>query len=690
MHFIYPGFLFALLALAIPIIIHLFNFRRFKKVYFTNVRFLREIRQDTQSRSRLKHLLILLSRLLAVAFLVFAFAQPYLPLTNTKIEGGVKKISIYVDNSFSMDAVGKNGNLLETAKKKAREIAMAFKPSDRFQLLTSDFEAKHQRLLNREEFLQAVDEIKPGPSARLLSEVLQRQEAALADKNEKEQQQSFIISDFQKSITDEGFRADSTIKISLVPVEASVQNNIYIDTCFLSTPFVQLNTPAELTVIVRNKGNSNAENIPIKLSINGIQKAIASTSIPEGSYSEAKLSFTLTEPGWQQAALSITDYPVTFDDNFYFSFNVRKNLDILCINGKESSSSINAVFSDDEYFHLHNNPAGQIDYSAFPSSQLIILNEIPSFSSGMLQELKKYVLNGGTLFLIPSEDADIKSYNELADDLGFDRFSQFVTMEDKVVSIEEKNELFVNVFEKGKGVPENLDLPVVNRYYNFVRRNNSNTRSVMRLRSGNTFLLAASYSRGKVYAIASSLQSESGSFPRHALFVPVFLRAALQGSSEISAPLVIGRDHDFIIKDTLVSNDNIFHLTNKDLKFDVIPESRLLNSNTVISVHDQVTSAQNYELTATGKLLATVAFNYDRKESDLQVMTKSDLEKIASLPGIANMTVIDAEGKDLSHSITQLNEGRRLWKYCIIASLLFLALEVLLIRYFHRLTPQAK
>ena len=79
MQFLYPTFLYALLALAIPIIIHLFFFRRFKKVYFTNVRFLKEIKEETSARQRLKNLLVLLMRLLAMAALVLAFAQPFLP-----------------------------------------------------------------------------------------------------------------------------------------------------------------------------------------------------------------------------------------------------------------------------------------------------------------------------------------------------------------------------------------------------------------------------------------------------------------------------------------------------------------------------------------------------------------------------------------------------------------------------------
>src|SRR5262245_19931430 len=160
MSFVYPGFLFALFALLIPILVHLFNFRRFKKVYFTNVRFLREIRQDTRNRSRLKHLLILAARLLAVAFLVLAFAQPFLPALGTRMTAGVKKVSVYIDNSFSMDAISNNGDLLEEAKKKAREIAAGYQPSDLFQLLTNGFEGRSQRLVNRDEFLDLVDGVK--------------------------------------------------------------------------------------------------------------------------------------------------------------------------------------------------------------------------------------------------------------------------------------------------------------------------------------------------------------------------------------------------------------------------------------------------------------------------------------------------------------------------------------------------
>ncbi|MBP6427114.1 MAG: BatA and WFA domain-containing protein [Bacteroidia bacterium] len=686
MQFIYPEFLFALSVLAIPIIIHLFNFRRFKKIYFTNVRFLKEIKQDTQSKSKLKHLLVLLSRLLALTFLVLAFAQPFIPAKTNKVQTGTKRVSIYVDNSFSMDALGKNGSLLETAKKKAREIANAYKPSDEFQLLTSSFEGRHQRLVNRDEFIRILDEIKPTSSVHSISEILQRQQDALfSEGKSKTSKTAYIISDFQQSTFNlESAKIDSALQVSLVPVAASALNNLFIDTCFLATPFVQLNTPNELVVKIRNTGGTEVENIPLKLMINNSQKAIASISVNSNSSIETKLSFTISAGGWQRAQLNITDYPITFDDNFFFNFNVRNNLQVLCINGDQPSPALNAIFGNDPYFSLKNSNHNQVDYSAFSSMQLIILNEVNDYSSGLIQELKKFVTKGGSVFVIPSTNANISNYNNLFSELEINSFGTKVQQQEKVDKIEVRHPLFTGVFEKGKSLPENMDLPIVNSYYSVLRNSKTISETVMKLSGGNTYLSSNQSGRGVVYVLASSLQPEDGNFSRHALFVPVLLRAALRGSSEINKPLIIGEDHDFGISDTLISADNVFHLINTKEKFDIIPESKIYNNATILSVHDQIKNAENYDLNAGNALVAVESFNFNRKESDLSVYSPSELTEISSKYGNSKINVIETEGKDLSHSIAQLNEGKRLWKYCIILVLVFLAIEILLIRFFRK------
>ena len=164
MKFVHPEILWALSALAIPIIVHLFNFRRFKKVLFSNVAFLKEIKQETQSKSKLKHLLILFARLLALACIVLAFAQPYLPGASQNQVAGDRAVSIFLDNSFSMQSENQDGPLLELAKNKAIEIASSYSPTDKFQLLTCDFEGRHQRLVSREEVIDLIQEVQISPS----------------------------------------------------------------------------------------------------------------------------------------------------------------------------------------------------------------------------------------------------------------------------------------------------------------------------------------------------------------------------------------------------------------------------------------------------------------------------------------------------------------------------------------------
>ena len=179
MKFLYPEFLLALFAVAIPIIIHLFNFRKFRKVFYSDIQLLKELKIETKSRARLKHWLILICRIFAICFLVFAFAQPYIPLDNQVVRVGNKAVSIYVDNSFSTEANGDNGTILQQEKERAQDIVDEYESADRFHLITNDFEGHLQRTFSKEEMAFLIEEIKVSPVSRNLSEVILRQQDIL-------------------------------------------------------------------------------------------------------------------------------------------------------------------------------------------------------------------------------------------------------------------------------------------------------------------------------------------------------------------------------------------------------------------------------------------------------------------------------------------------------------------------------
>ena len=138
MKFLFPTFLFALFTIAIPILIHLFNFRRYKTVYFSNVGFLKNIKKESKKKSKIKQLLLLIARILTIIFLVFAFAQPYIPSNKDVQKKANQTVAIYIDNSFSMNALSEQGQLLELARNKAVEIVLAYPAGTKFRLFTNN------------------------------------------------------------------------------------------------------------------------------------------------------------------------------------------------------------------------------------------------------------------------------------------------------------------------------------------------------------------------------------------------------------------------------------------------------------------------------------------------------------------------------------------------------------------------
>ncbi len=698
MRFANSYFLFALLALAIPILIHLFNFRKFKRVYFTNVRFLKEVKQDTKARNKLKNLLILCSRLLAVLFLVLAFAQPFIPRDNGAIRTGDKVISVYIDNSFSMDAVGKSGTLLDEAKKDAKEIVAAFKPSDRFQLITNDFEGRHQRLVNREEFIELVDEVVTSPAVRTLSEVTKRQQDAINTEKGivNGNKQAFLISDFQKTIADfSAIKTDTSIRFQPVPLTAQNRNNIYIDSVWFATPVRQLNAQEALHIRLKSHSEVAAENVPMRLYINGQARTPSSFSIAANGITDTVVYFTIREPGLQQCLVEINDYPVTFDDRFYFSFNMLKAIPILAINPSSDNpiSTVNtennylkSLFGSDSAFVFAESEEKKLDYSALNNYSFILLNSLQSISSGLANELKKFVDNGGSVFIFPGANADLQSYKDFLLPLGVNTFEKLDTARTIVDKLNFTNPLYNGVFEKTTG---NLDLPAVYDHYKITSATRTTQEDLMRLRNGDLF--AANYRTGKgsIYICAVPLLDTWSNFPRHAMFVPTLYQAALFSQPQSPLSYRIGSNENIDLGDVGTIGENVFHLSEPTKNFDIIPAHSVIDGHTILDVHRQVSQPSNYFVKLGKDQLNGISFNYDRKESDLTTLSSAEIEDGYKSAGLSNFTILENDAKGLTAALTELDYGIRLWKTCIWLVLFFLLTEILLIRFW-RNAPKIK
>lgn len=671
--FVYPFFLWFLAALSIPIIIHLFNFRRFKKIEFTNVRFLKEIKEQTQSHSKLKHLLVLLMRLMALAFLILAFAQPFVPTKSTE-SSGQQIVSLYIDNSFSMNLSGKEGSLLDEAKDKCRTIATSLPSSTKFQLLTNEFKGEQQRLIDRDELLELTDRIKINPQSRNINEVLIRQTDALKKSN-SDNRSSFIISDFQKSFFDmQPGVNDSLLKLNLLKTDAEEVKNIAIDSCWLSAPVIQLNTPSELNVKVRNYGNEDAE-VPVRFYINNSQKTVASAKINAGMDATVKMNFTITQPGWQLAKVEIDDNPIAFDDTYYLSFRIADKIPVYHI-GSSKNIFIDKLLANNSLIDYTFSTQNAVDYAMLKKCNAVILTDLKDISSGMSDEIASFVDLGGTLIIFPDSNITPNGYENLFGKLNVENYSTLNTNSISVSKLDLANPLFHDMFEK---TDERMSLPTVNQSYETVSSLRSGKNIVMQLQGGHSFLNYYDRKSGSVYQFTSAAQPAAGTFVTHALFAPVLFKTILLSAPSSQPTLFIGENSDIKIPSSIQTND-VLHLINSDTKTDIIPEFKTANDGTLINLTG-IEQAGFYQLkNLNDSILSIIALNYNRKESDLKTFSDEELKNMYGNSKFKSVEVVNPTGSGLTKFIKQYSSGISLWKYCILATLLFLIAETLLLR----------
>ncbi len=672
MHFLYPAFLFALLSLAIPVLVHLFNFRRYQKVYFSNVQFLKEIQEQQSSRRNLKERLILASRLLALFFLVLAFTRPYISGQHTANAGTQRAISVFLDNSYSMETLNREGSLLDEAKRRAKEIASAYSMNDRFQLLTQDFEGKHQRLLTREDFNDAVDAVKISPQSRNLQQIINRQQNLLG-MQPGANRTIYIVSDFQKNITnDQPLKIDTGTHVNLIQLSANTPANVAVDSVWLLSAIHRPGESEKMVVKLHNYAGENSTKIPLKLLINGEQKALGGFVINARATQNDTLAFSGLKPGWQRGEITLQDNPVTFDNQFYFSFNVKQQMPVLLINNGTANLFLKAVFNTDQFFVPNNVPDGNVDYAGLSTYPLIVMSDVRAVSAGLSQQLKTYVSKGGTLAVFPAADPDMVNYKSFLEQMGAAYPEKVITGNEKVSALNLQNPVFKNIFED---FPTNPDLPVVKKYFQLSTSSGSNE-NLMQLPGGQAFWAGYSSGKGKVYVSAVPLNEDFSNLPHHALFVPIMFRIALLSGHD--QPLFYSLGHDETIETTPIQTSEKQLLKLIKGNKSVIPDVRQQEGSTLLYVSDQLQETGLYDLKKQDSIVSVMAFNDNRSESDMTYYTPAELDKIVP----HESGVIEAGKGSIKDAVSRTNLGVQLWKLCIILSLIFLAAEILLIRYY--------
>ncbi len=682
MHFYHPNFLYGLLALAIPIIIHLFNFKRFEKVYFANLNFLKEIQQQSKHHSQLLHLIILFLRMLFIALLVFAFAGPYISKKqNTKTITEDAYINVFLDNSFSMQARASEGSIFDEGRKIARQIALSHKATDHYRLLTNDKSSFSRNFVNRDIFIEQLDKLQINKSSLLFSQIPQR----IYDNSIKESlnQDLYIISDFQKKQADiSNIKADTNIQLKLIPLEAAVQGNLFIDSIWIDNPILQTNRNISIGFRIENNSNIAAEDVSIVLKVGAKQKAIASVSIDAFGNTKSTLNFRTDTAGLYDARIIIEDYPIVYDDIFFFSFIINNTIPTLCISGRNSNKDIQTYLKSDSIFNEVLYTDNNINYSSFAQYNSIIINGIDNYSNGLAIELSKFVNSGGNLIIIPNSTNRIEDLNNFYKNLGLPIIKNIDSNKTNMQFIDIESPEFSNIFDLPKNtkqLKDNTNLPYFNQRY--IIAGYKNTISLIKDETSESILDKTNIGRGSIYCFNVPLESSKSNFSTHAIFVPIFFNI-LQVQHNSNPPYYfLGTDKKFEIKINEQENNLKLKLTKENDSLEFIPQYNFISGKLSLSFQHQPNEAGIYKLSNGPILLSKIAFNYDRKESYLDYYSYKKLSKILTTNKLNNATIFKPNSGNISKQIAKTEEGLPLWKLFITIAISILIIELFLLRF---------
>lgn len=696
MNFLYPTFLFGLMAVSVPIAIHLFNFRRTRRVFFTNVALLRTVQTETKSFRRLKHWLILACRCLFLICLVLAFAQPFIPSKNKLGLSRQGVTSLYVDNSFSMQNERNTKRYLDIAISKLDELLTLFRNASSLQLITNDFSAAEQQAGTAEAVRDRVTSIRFAHTPRTLETVYRRQRNLLSSLNPSGRNQLFWFSDFQKSTVGDlsRLKIDTTDRLFIVPLDAQSTKNVYVDSVWLSTPFIRELQNNSVNVKLSNAGRENVKNLPIRLYLDDAQTSTASATLAPGGSAVVSLNFNVTSKGFHRGRIVFEDFPITFDNQYFFVIEASPAVRVLHLFEQKSSSPtrstdyVDAVYSNDSLFVRRSFNAQNFDVGQLKETDLVVLEGVSEVSGTLRTELERFVRQGGSLAIIPPTNPNAASYEPFLRTLGVGSIQVTastggVPSSLPVAEPDRRNPFFLDVFQQSYQ-SDRLNMPTASPVWRW-----SSGDRLLSLRDGSPLLTRTTVGgqtgrQGSVYLLANPLSTAYGNLAEHALFVPVMYKmAALSVRPQRTA---YSFDENLITIPVANPSEKAVYKLKHD-KLEIIPIQRVVGNQLLLEMpkSNELATGQEvesgyYDLQLDGKTERLLAFNHGNQESSMEFYSADELRRaFANQP---NVEVFDSiQDGDFVQVLEQENLGKSLWKYFLLAALGFLLLEVGLVRF---------
>lgn len=639
MFFKNPSILFALFALIIPVVIHLFNFRKFKPLIFTNVKFLKSINSETKSVKSIKKWILLACRILCVTSIIFAFSQPY--LSKNKVVFKPKETIIYLDNSLSMQSKSINSPLI---KEYINDLVEILPDEQRISLFTNDKEFKNIEV----KYLKEVIKTLPYSTNQLEYNSIKLKANDLLSKNNQTEKELIIMSDLQlrndslNNIISNSFNTKFYKKTFL-------KNNISIDSVYISNF-----QPETLTISAIINTTNKSQIIPVSI-FDGDELILKTNINPEITN---VANFNLPNKSIRNGIIRIYDNAILFDNKFYFTLSEPSKVKVLSINDGSKDNILKSLFND-TIFEYKSYELKKFNPDIINDSDIIIINELDNIPSLLSESLTNYSRNNGFLVFIPNQSIKkLSSYNRFLKNYNF-KFRELIDLPEEMTTINFSHNLFNGVFEKSI---TNFNYPKFKSHYII---ESDKKESILKFNNGNDLLLFMN----NLYLFTSALNPNNSNFSSSELIAPLFYNMGFFSINTNTLYYEIGLNHKIVFKHEILK-DKVISI--KDSINEFIPIQRSYTSKSEIELNYHPSLSGHYNVLYNNNNLGVLAFNNDSSESR-NTYSNPDL--------ISEIQVENSLIKLINDTKSETN-NTPLWKWFVIFALILLITEIFILKYF--------
>ena len=656
-NFLNSNVLWGLFAIAIPIIIHLFNLRRVKRVEFSNTSLLRRVKEENSAKRKPVELLILMSRVLGVVLLILTFARPvYKDAQNDLSLQG--EVLLYLDNSFSLSVKDQGGqSAFDNAYNLSQDLVNAYPDGTIFRFIENAYSNSIATEFTKSSLTDNLTEIQQVGVDRSFEEISNRQKGQAISGD------VYLVSDFQNSQGLNLLSADTTSNYFLVPAIGSDYSNVFVDSVFLQNTFLSGSVTNLLKVRLRRNDRS-IDQVNLKLYIDERLSGTNQISFGEDLIVDYDFEIPIADQAINEIRISLDDPGLAFDNDYYLAINQLDKIRVLDLYESNTPSFVSSLFDDNDLFQFERGNSNALDNQQIESADFIIINQLSAYSNQLSNAIAGSIDNGKTVLVIPSEKIAAIELNRIGLSVVGD------TRQRVVLDIPNyENPFFEGVFVENS---QNLEMPDASILYRLVNEE----LSYLTFKNGRSFLSKV-LSNGSLFFFASSFDESLTTFPNHALFVPVLYKLALGSKANLSNLYYSTDDETIVYPISGQNKNNIYALRRDDVS--LIPDQRQEENRLIMEIPKDQISAGHYELVLNDIAIGTLAFNIPKEESDIHSI---DFDYLAELSAASNVTLLNnAGGQSVGEEIRSGIDGIPLWKYALLGALLFLFLEIILIRY---------